>query len=316
MKISIITVTLNRESTIRDAMMSVLKQDFRDFEHIIVDGCSSDGTMEVVRSLEPLYEGKLRYISEKDNGIYDAMNKGILMSTGDVIGMLNSDDILSSCDVLSTVAKEIGEFDAVYADVHYIADNNLNHGVRYYSSRHFSIWTMRLGFMPAHPTFYCRARIFRENELYDTSMKIASDFELMLRYLFLKKISTKYIRKNLVTMRIGGASTSGFVSHRQILKDHMHAYKKNHIYSNYFLEGLRYAYKIAELSYYRIRSLSDWSGTGGKRRLAPAEYIASWPEVRKLPRDPKASLEQDYPHRGKNRLCEKQSIKQHKNYCQ
>lgn len=234
-------------------MESVLSQTYKDIEHIIVDGDSKDDTMAIVKELEPRYDGRLKYVSEPDKGIYDAMNKGIQMATGDVIGILNSDDFYSSDDILQTVVDNIGGVDSVYADVHYIDGDCVEDGVRYYSSRRFRRWQMIMGFMPAHPSFYCRREVYQRLGNFDLSYKIASDFELLLRFIYLHNISTKYIRKNFVTMRIGGASTSGFKSHRQILKDHMAAYKKNNIHSNYFLEGCRYAYKIAEISYYKLR---------------------------------------------------------------
>ena len=234
-------------------MNSVLAQTYKDIEHIIVDGNSKDNTMDIVKELETLYEGRLKYVSEPDHGIYDAMNKGIDIATGDVIGILNSDDFYSSNDILQLVADNIKDVDSVYADVHYIKGDDIEAGVRYYSSRRFRRWQMCMGFMPAHPSFYCRREVYDRYGKFDLSYKIASDFELLLRFIYLNNISTKYIRKNFVTMRIGGASTSGLRSHRQILKDHMAAYKKNKIYSNYILEGCRYAYKIAEISYYKLR---------------------------------------------------------------
>lgn len=248
-------------------MESVLHQTYKDIEHIIVDGASKDDTMSIVRELEPLYKGRLKYISEPDMGIYDAMNKGIHMATGDVIGMLNSDDFYSSDDILQIVADNIKDVDSIYADVHYIDGDSVEDGVRYYSSRRFRRWQMIMGFMPAHPSFYCRRVIYDRLGNFDLSYKIASDFELLLRFIYLNNISTKYIKKNFVTMRIGGASTSGLKSHRQILKDHMAAYKKNNIRSNYILEGCRYAYKVAEISYYKLRLPIDNFVRSRRRRI-------------------------------------------------
>lgn len=253
MKITIITTSWNSGKTIGDTIRSVLAQSYTDFEHIIVDGNSSDDTMSIVKEFEPLYHGKLRYISEPDHGIYDAMNKGIAMATGDIIGTLNSDDFYSSDDILQSIVDNIENVDAVYADVHYIKGNDIEAGVRYYSSKRFRRWQMCMGFMPAHPSFYCRKAVYDRLGKFDLSYKIASDFELLLRFIYLHNIKTRYIRKNFVTMRIGGASTSGLKSHLQILKDHMGAYRKNKVYSNYLLEGCRYAYKVMELSYYKLR---------------------------------------------------------------
>ncbi|WP_302356138.1 glycosyltransferase family 2 protein [uncultured Alistipes sp.] len=249
MKITIITATYNSGATLRDTIKSVLGQTYLDYEHIIVDGKSKDATLDIIREYEPHYQGKLRWISEPDKGIYDAMNKGIRMATGDIVGLLNSDDFYTSNDVLEHVAKALSDsnVDAIYGDIHYVNDDDLTHCVRYYSSRVFSRGLMRLGFMPAHPSFYCRRTIYEKYGLFDTSLRVAADFENLLRLIFVNRIRTKYIPEDFVTMRTGGASSSGIVSHKRILKEHMVAYKQNGVYSNLFLEGLRYLYKIEEI---------------------------------------------------------------------
>ncbi len=249
MKITIVTATYNSSATLRDTIESVLSQTYIDYEHIIVDGKSKDATLDIVREYELRYQGKLRYISELDKGIYDAMNKGIRMATGDVVGLLNSDDFYTSNDVLEYVARALSDpnVDAVYGDIHYVNDDDLTHCVRYYSSRVFRRGLMRLGFMPAHPSFYCRRAIYERYGTFDTSLRIAADFENLLRLIFVNRIRTKYIPVDFVTMRTGGASSSGMVSHKRILKEHMIAYKQNGVYSNLLLEGLRYLYKIGEI---------------------------------------------------------------------
>lgn len=260
MKISIITATYNSGATLRDTMESVLSQDYNDFEHIIVDGSSKDNTLEIIRELEPRYKGRLKWISEPDKGIYDAMNKGILIATGDVVGLLNSDDFYTSKDILSTVNSEIRESDAVYGDIHYVDPTDISTSVRFYSSASFRRWKMRLGFMPAHPSFYCRRTVYTRYGLFDTDFKVAADFEQLLRLIFVNKIFIKYVKKDFVTMRTGGASTSGFESHKRIFRDHLKAYKKNGVSSNVFLESLRYAYRIVEKIKFRMfksTALSD-----------------------------------------------------------
>jgi glycosyltransferase involved in cell wall biosynthesis len=202
--------------------------------------------------LEPLYDGRLKWISEKDRGLYDAMNKGVKMASGDIIGILNSDDFYTSNNILSQVVENIGELDAVYGDIHYVNDGDLTKMVRYYSSSFFKPWMMRLGFMPAHPSFYCRKSIYQKYGLFDTSFKVAADFEQLLRLIFINRISIKYLPIDFVTMRTGGASSSGMTSHKSIIKDHMLAYKKNGVYSNYLLEGMRYLYKILEITKYKL----------------------------------------------------------------
>lgn len=249
MKISIITATFNSGSTLRDTMMSVLNQSYHNFEHIIVDGLSKDNTMEIVREMEPLYNGRLRYISERDKGIYDAMNKGIRMASGDVIGILNSDDFYTSGYVLETLANVLRQSgaDAVYGDIHYVDDDNLSKCVRYYSSGSFRPWMMRLGFQPAHPSFYCKKEIYDRHGSFDINFRVAADFEHLLRLIYIQQITTCYVPIDCVTMRTGGASTSGMKSHLSILADHLRAYRKNGVNSNLFLDTARYVYKVGEL---------------------------------------------------------------------
>lgn len=197
------------------------------------------------------------------------------------MGILNSDDFYSIEHVLSTIAAEFEkqkDIDAVYADVIYVDWNDTSKLIRYYSSKVFSRGLMRLGFMPAHPTFYCRKstyekfaldysdekairtrKIFRyaqdDKKMYyfDTTYKIAADFENLLRMIFVGRIKTQYIPQQFVTMRTGGASSSGAASHKQINKDHMRAFRENGVYSNYLLISPRYVYKLVELALGRIR---------------------------------------------------------------
>ena len=248
MKISIVTATYNSGKTVRDTCVSVLKQTYDNYELIVVDGGSKDDTLEIIRHYEPIFKGRMKWISEPDRGIYDAMNKGIAMATGDVVGILNSDDFYSSNGILRMVASSMRNknIDAVYGDVHYVHDNDLGKCVRYYSSRAFHRVWMRFGFMPAHPSFYCRREVYEKYGTFDLSYKVAADFECLLRLIFLHRIRTMYLPLDFVTMRTGGASTQGFASHKQIMSDHQLAFKKNGVYSNVFMECLRYVYKIYE----------------------------------------------------------------------
>ena len=249
MKISIITATYNSGATLRSTMESVLAQSYPDIEHIVMDGGSTDDTHEIIKELEPLYQGRLRYVSEPDNGIYDAMNKGIMMSTGDVVGILNSDDFYTSPDVLEQVADAMtsSHTEAVYGDIHYVNSADLTKCVRYYSSKPFARHWMRFGFMPAHPSFYCRREVYMKHGLFDTTYKIAADFENLLRLIYVNRIKTTYLPLDFVTMRKGGISTSGIASHKSIMQDHLKALRANGVYSNALMLGLRYAYKVYEL---------------------------------------------------------------------
>lgn len=248
MKISIITTTYYSERTLRDTMESILRQTWQDYEYIIVDGASKDGTLDLIRAYEPRFDGRMRYVSEPDKGIYDAMNKGFAMATGDIIGTLNSDDFYTSDDVLQAVADGFGgEYvDAVYADIHYVSSDDLSRQIRYYSSGVFRRWMMRFGMMPAHPSFYCRKAVYDQYGTFDTQYRIAADFDILLRLLFIHRIRTRYIKKDFVTMRMGGASTTGYGSWSLIMKEHLQIMKKYGVVSNRFLLSLRYIYKLFE----------------------------------------------------------------------
>ena len=249
MKISIITATYNSAATVKDTFNSVLAQTYNDIEYIVVDGLSKDNTVEIIKEYEPLFGGKMRWISEKDKGLYDAMNKGIAMATGDVVGILNSDDFYTSNDALAVIAGTMKDksIDAVYGDIHFVNVDDLNKCVRYYSSAIFKRSLMRIGLMPAHPSFYCKREVYTKYGALDTRYKIGADFESLLRYIFVNRIKTQYIKKDFVTMRTGGASTEGFSSRWQIMKDHLKAMKANGVYSNFLLLCMRYPYKIYEL---------------------------------------------------------------------
>ena len=249
MKISIITAAFNSEKTLQDTLDSVLRQDYRNIEHIIIDGGSTDSTVDIIR----VYASKttshsVKWVSEKDRGIYDAMNKGIAMATGDVIGILNSDDYFTSNDVVSKLIKPFSdeEIDAVYGDIHFINDQEREKITRYYSSKMFSPFWIRFGFMPAHPSLYVRKEIYDKVGLYKLDYKIGADFEMVVRMFHVHKIKAHYINMDFVTMRNGGASTSGVQSHKLLLQEDARACRENGLYSNQFLISLKYLYKVFE----------------------------------------------------------------------
>jgi glycosyltransferase involved in cell wall biosynthesis len=229
-------------------MESVLSQTWDNFEYIVVDGLSSDQTLSIVQEYEPRFKGRLHYISQRDEGIYDAINKGLKMATGDIIGILNSDDFYTSNDVLEVIARyfESDQYDAIYADVHYVCNDNLQKCKRYYSSRLFHSSFMRIGLMPAHPSFYCRKYIYDKYGIYDTHYRVAADFDILLRFIYFHHIKTKYVPKDFVTMRLGGVSTNGYASLSLIMSEHLRILKHHKLYTNRFLLSLRYIYKLFE----------------------------------------------------------------------
>lgn len=256
MKISIITATYNSGTTVQDTIESVLRQTYPDIEYIIKDGGSKDNTLEICKKYEPLFKGRMRIISAIDNGIYDAMNKGFEIATGDIYGILNSDDFFTSDDVIERVAETfINEnyLDAVYGDIHFVKDENLKKCTRYFSSRSFHPWMLRFGFMPAHPSFYCKKEVFEKYGLYDLQYKTSSDFEMMVRLLWDNKIKTKYINLDFVTMRVGGESTTGLASKKKVNNDISRSLKAHGIYTNQFFQGVRYAWKACELLATKIK---------------------------------------------------------------
>lgn len=255
MVISVVTATFNSAGTIRETLDSVLGQTYSNIEHLIVDGQSTDNTMDIIREYEPRYEacGKvLRWVSERDRGLYDAMNKGIGMASGDVIGILNSDDFYTSADVLENVVSGIEGVDAVYGDIHYVSPADLTKPVRYYSSKRFRRLQMLMGYMPAHPSFYCRASVYKRYGGFDTSYKIGADFEQLFRLIYVNRLSTKYIPCDFVTMRKGGASTDGFHSHLWILRDHFRAYVAHKVPWAILLDVLRYPQKLFSIYVFRL----------------------------------------------------------------
>lgn len=247
MRISLITVTYNSALTLRDTIQSVLSQSYPNIEYIIIDGASQDNTIDIIKEYEPQFNGRMRWISERDAGLYDAINKGIAMAIGEVIGILNSDDFFTSFTVVAEIANNFNKStDAVYGDVHFVKPDDLTHSIRYYSSKIFRPSLMKLGFMPAHPTFYCRKACYEKYGFYKMDFKIAADFDLLLRFIYVHHITLKYLPLDMVTMRVGGASTNGLKSHICIMKEHLRSFRKNGVKSNIFLLSLRYFYKLTE----------------------------------------------------------------------
>lgn len=245
MKVSIITCTYNSEKTVEDTIRSVNQQTYSNIEHIIVDGLSNDNTLKVIEANKT---ERQRVISEKDYGIYDGMNKGIRLSTGDIIGILNSDDFFSSTDIVEKIVNSIkkNNVDAVYGDVHFVNPKNVNKSIRYYSSKIFNTSLFKFGFMPAHPSFYAKRELYDKYGLYDINYKIASDFDLLIRYLYKERINTRYLPIDFVTMRIGGASTKNLKSKLTLNLEIIRSCKRNGIYTNLFILSFKYLYKILE----------------------------------------------------------------------
>lgn len=223
MKISIITVCYNSEKTIEDTIKSVLKQTYDNYEYLIIDGCSKDNTLKIVKKYEKDFKGKLRIFSEKDKGLYDAMNKGIKLATGDIIGIINSDDVLANKNVFKHIVKNYNKAtDVLYGDLIY-CDANLNIAIRDYISgkKKSKAWC------PAHPTMYIRKEVFERVGYYNLDYKVAADYDMMVR---LNKANCRfqYLKEYMVLMRLGGVS-NGFKGYLNSFKDAYNILKHNQV---------------------------------------------------------------------------------------
>ena len=205
MKISIITAVLNREDTIGSALDSLQEQTYGDFEHLIQDGGSTDGTLDEVRRRA---DERSSIVSEPDSGIYDAINKGIARATGDVIGLLHSDDVFGSNEVLAKVCQALSDssVQGVYGDLEYVSTSDLSRVIRHWRSEAYDRGKLSKGWMPPHPTLFLRREVFDRWGAYDTNYEIAADYDAILRWLGRGGVSLAYIPEVLVKMRVGGES--------------------------------------------------------------------------------------------------------------
>lgn len=250
MKISIITVTYNSANTLVCTIESVLKQKYDDYEYIVVDGGSKDATVDIIKEWEPKFNGRMRWISEKDKGMYDGINKGIRMSTGDLVGIINSDDFYHREDIFQIINdafKAHKGIEAIYGDVRFVNPNNLNKTVRYYSSKNFKPWRFRFGFMPAHPTFFTYKRNFEKYGFYKYDYHIAADYELLIRHLYVNKVPSLYVHVDFMKMRTGGRSTDGIQANIRLNKEIVRACSENGIWTCMPLLFLKYFVKVFEL---------------------------------------------------------------------
>lgn len=246
MKISIITVSLNNVTTIEDTFKSVLGQSYTDVEYIIIDGGSTDGTLDVVNR----YADRIKHVvSEPDQGIYDAMNKGLDLAVGEVVGILNADDIYTNKDVLANVSSAFNGTDAdiVFGDLVYVNRDDVNHITRYYSSKTFQPWKLKFGWMPPHPATFIRKPVYDKIGRYSLDYEIAADYEMFVRLLLVGEFSFLRIPQVLVKMRMGGTSTRGVKSSWLLNGEIVRACRSNGIYTNLFLVLSKFPFKLLEL---------------------------------------------------------------------
>lgn len=226
MKISIITITYNSAKTLQRALASILSQTYKDIEHIIVDGASDDGTVEIIKAYAAAHNN-VRWVSEKDDGIYNALNKGIRMAAGDVIGFLHSDDVLNSADSIGQIAAafESSQADVVYDDLQYCRGGKV---VRRWKSNAFNPRALKFGWMPPHPTVYVRKEVYEQVGLYDEWFRISADYDMLLR-IFTAGYKTHYIPEVMVSMETGGASNKNTKARLSKTQEDYIALKKNHV---------------------------------------------------------------------------------------
>lgn len=242
--ISIITVTYNSEKTIRDTLASVATQDYPHIEHIIVDGLSRDNTLAIVREFPHV----TRIISEKDYGIYDAMNKGIKAATGEIIGCLNSDDFYASATVITKVVEQMmaDKASALYGDLVYVRPDRTTKITRTWIAGKFKPRKFLFGWMPPHPTFFVRRDVYQQYGLFNTTLRSAADYELMLRFLYKARISVSYLPQILVRMRAGGMSNASFRNRINANREDRQAWRVNQLHPYFYTTLLKPLRKLIQ----------------------------------------------------------------------
>lgn len=242
-KISIITVTYNSAQTLEQTIQSVLLQNYENVEYIIVDGQSTDDTLSVIRN----YRHKIdHFVSEKDDGLYHALNKGIALATGDIIGILHADDFYTSDDVLTGIAETFRKNDAeaVYADLYYVDKDDTNKIVRKWKSGVYKPGKFLWGWMPPHPTFFVRKEVYAKYGVFNTQLRSAADYELMLRFIHKNKIKLAYLPEFIVKMRTGGQSNASVKNRVKANKEDRKAWDMNGIKPYFFTLTLKPLRKI------------------------------------------------------------------------
>lgn len=244
MKVSIITTTFNSAATVATTLSSVAAQSWPEIEHIIIDGASKDNTLDIVRSFPHV----ATVVSEPDNGLYDAINKGIRISTGDVVGILNSDDFFPEDNVVATIAAAFLDpgVEAVFGDIAFIRPGNLKKIIRLYSAKKFAPSKFVYGYMPPHPSFYARRGLFEKYGLYKPDYHIAADYELLMRFIYKHKIAYRYINQTLVYMRTGGISNRNWKSRYTLNREIIRACRENGVNTNMAILSAKYVNKIFE----------------------------------------------------------------------
>ncbi len=228
LKISIVTAVYNRAGTVGDALSSVQNQTYRNVEHVVQDGGSTDGTLDILQQYQ---DPRIALVSEKDDGLYDAINKGKARATGDIVGLMHSDDVFASDAVLQKVAAafEDQDIDCVYGDLQYVAADDTSRVIRHWKSGDYARDLLKQGWMPPHPTFYIRRQHLGKYGMYDTSFQIAADYDAMLRWLWTHNLRPAYIPEVMVKMRMGGESNRSVARIIRKSREDYHALRRNNV---------------------------------------------------------------------------------------
>jgi glycosyltransferase len=251
LKVSIITATINSEAGIETALRSVSAQDYQNLELVVIDGNSKDNTVEVVKKI---YTRPAKIISEKDKGIYDALNKGIRTATGDIIGFVHSDDFLAAPEVVSEIVAAFHNYDVdgVYGDLHYVYKEDTSKVIRYWKSEQFFPQILSKGWMPAHPTLFLKKEVYEKHGLFNLDYKIAADYDLMLRIFQDPALKFKYLPRVITRMRVGGASNRSLKNIKLKSLEDLKALRSN---------GIKNPLKV--LAYKNFSKLRQFVGSNG-----------------------------------------------------
>ncbi len=263
MKLTLITVCYNSASLLPTALASVLAQTSKEYEYLIIDGNSKDDTCELLKAWEPKFEGRMKWISEPDRGLYDAINKGIVRAAGEAIALLHADDMLNAPDIIAQwihAFKAAPDIDAIYGDVRFIAQHATDlksPTTRYYSGDFWKPWMLRWGLIPPHPSIVIRKKHFLALGGYlPQTFKIAADHELLVRYFYRAHLKTRYIPLCTTAMRLGGLSTQGIKSKILLNREIVHANRMNGLWCILPMMAFKYIYKCRELILPHLRKFS------------------------------------------------------------
>ncbi|HEV7330118.1 MAG TPA: glycosyltransferase family 2 protein [Flavisolibacter sp.] len=268
MKVSLITVTYNSEKYLADCIHSVQLQDYPDIEYIVIDGASTDSTLSIIRSAGGVVD---KWVSETDNGMYDAINKGMKLATGDIIGILNSDDMLATEDTVSSIVQCFQDqgVDSVFGDLVYVDEEDTSRIYRYWKGSTYNRKAFHYGWMPAHPTFYVRREVVEKLGGYETHFFSAADFEFMTRYLYKHRVTAFYIPELIVKMRKGGMSNCGWQRRLRANRRDYLALKRNGVPFPLFASLVKPLRKLPQFVSYFNRT-KEAKAKGRQKELVPA----------------------------------------------